>query len=669
MVKKFISLLLLILAPLVLISCLEADFSNVDHTSATSLADWSFPEDFDWSDQLNLQLKVNQSISEEPVSITLFEKNDDGSFLAFSTFGLKKGETITETISLSKNNDTIYFTASHPLFMDKMALPVTSTLVINLVLPHEAENSITGGRIKKFTSDYYETLGGWDHKGKPDYLVENDLIEPALIPDINASLPENRPVPEYNPEYLNGVNLDSKIMANADVWITFVSEGAGWRNALGFYTYDLNNPPTTQDEIQDMTLVFPNASLFNGGGSLYPGNKVYLGRFQAGTGIGWFLVPNGWNGNDVERAFADIKFSNHQFNTFTSQEYAQHFILLKDAQRELILMGVEDTSRPSGDNDFNDALFYISSNPYTAIETEELVTVKKAVDSDGDGIYDHDDEFPNDPDAAYKTIFPINGSFYSLAYEDMWPNKGDYDFNDLVIDFKYVVKKNKANQVISLNGEFLVRAIGAGNQNGFALALDCKPTSVFRVSGTKLSGAVFDVNVNGTEAGTTETIIPLFDNAFDLFEYQQNGFINTELEKKILNPAILNVNIEFSKPIPNAQLGDFPLNPFLVVAQNRGREVHLPGFAPTPLASLELFGTGDDGYHASSNKYYLSNQNLPWAIQISESFDYPMERIPIHQGHLKFVEWAQNKGSVYSEWFKNKSNYRNTAKLFKSKKH
>jgi hypothetical protein len=54
-------------------------------------------------------------------------------------------------------------------------------------------------------------------------------------PRIKASLPENYPVPYYNPQYIaTGTETDILLYEEADVWITFVAEGAGNKNVLGF---------------------------------------------------------------------------------------------------------------------------------------------------------------------------------------------------------------------------------------------------------------------------------------------------------------------------------------------------------------------------------------------------------------------------------------------------
>ena len=70
-------------------------------------------------------------------------------------------------------------------------------------------------------------------------------------------------------------------------------------------------------------------------------------------------------------------------------------------------------------------------------------------------------------------------------------------------------------------------------------------------------------------------------------------------------------------------------NPFLASNDDRGKEVHLPGYAPTAKANAAYFGTGDDDTNPGIGKYYQSKTNLPWAMDISATFDYPKEKIPV----------------------------------------
>ena len=281
----------------------------------------------------------------------------------------------------------------------------------------------------------FNFMGNWNSNGVPDYLeAERDAIDGFFLRDINSSLPESRPVPDYNPEYLaTGVETNIVLDAESDVWITFVHEGAGWRNALGYYTYDINNPPSSADDL-DLTIVFPNVSAAGSGGGLYPGDKVLLGRFPANTAIGWFLVAQSWSGATATDG-RYIVYSNEDFNPESDPTYRQHNVLLNDTDREVILLGFEDINREwSGcDNDFNDAVFYVTANPYEAVQTQNIPDYKPFVDADGDQIEDYYDDYPQDGARAFNNYYPARDTYGTLAYEDLWPHRGDYDFNDLVV--------------------------------------------------------------------------------------------------------------------------------------------------------------------------------------------------------------------------------------------
>jgi LruC domain-containing protein len=124
------------------------------------------------------------------------------------------------------------------------------------------------------------------------------------------------------------------------------------------------------------------------------------------------------------------------------------------------------------------------------------------------------------------------------------------------------------------------------------------------------------------------------------------------------------VAITFTQPVPLNQLGVPPYNPFIIVDKNREVEVHLPNKAPTALADAGLLGTGHDNSIPSSGRYYQTDRNLPWAINIVERFDYPVEKVEILNAHLKFAEWAESGGQVSNDWFRNLQGYRNESNIY-----
>ena len=71
-------------------------------------------------------------------------------------------------------------------------------------------------------------------------------------------------------------------------------------------------------------------------------------------------------------------------------------------------------------------------------------------DTDNDGVIDSQDDYPNDPTAAYSIHTPSDTGWASLAFEDLWPSRGDYDFNDLVIDYRFTEVLNKKNKIVRI---------------------------------------------------------------------------------------------------------------------------------------------------------------------------------------------------------------------------
>ncbi|MFA0963381.1 DUF4114 domain-containing protein [Roseivirga sp. BDSF3-8] len=238
----------------------------------------------------------------------------------------------------------------------------------------------------------YQYMGTFDANGVPDYLDGRDQISDKLLADISASLPESYPVPEYNPHYISsGYDTDIKLQETADIWVTFVKEGAGYKNVLGYYTYDLSAPYTTSPAQEDITIIFPNVSEGGSGGGLFVGDRVKLGRFPANTGIGWVLIADGWKG--AETGVTDgnwVLFSNPDFNPESNESDRFHNVLLHDAQENVIVLGFEDIRRDlaSCDQDFNDALFYVTASTETAIVTSNLTQItdsKSEVSSGNNG--------------------------------------------------------------------------------------------------------------------------------------------------------------------------------------------------------------------------------------------------------------------------------------------
>lgn len=287
-------------------------------------------------------------------------------------------------------------------------------------------------------------------------------------------------------------------------------------------------------------------------------------------------------------------------------------------------------------------------------------------DADGDGVADEDDDYPNDATRAFNNFYPSNTAWGSVAFEDLWPSSGDYDFNDLVLNYQVKEVTNASNNVVELFMSMKVEAIGAGLINGFGIQFDnLTPSQLGTVSGLSLEDGYISLNGNNTESSQAKAVIIPLDNVRNIVNVTSpgSGFNTTPGAGGGWSDTLV-VHVPFVNPLAQANVGTPPYNPFLIKNQQRGMEIHLPDYVPTSLANTGIFGTFEDASVPASGIYYVTENNLPWAIQLSEPFDWPIERTEIVEGYTHFAQWAQSGGTSFPDWYKNLSGYRVANKIW-----
>ncbi|WP_158825365.1 LruC domain-containing protein [Mucilaginibacter lacusdianchii] len=526
------------------------------------------------------------------------------------------------------------------------------------------------------TSPYTKSLG------RPVYLENTpDAIDASLLSYINASLPEGKPLTASHPEYLSNSAVSTiNVTSKSDIYVTFVAEGAGYQSTLAYYTYRTNNPPTRTsggtlyNAIDKITYVFPNASGYGSGGGLRAGDKVKLGNFDAGTTIAFVLIQDAWTGSGVDYT-AQKFYSQNSLNPESSTSgKRQHAVVLYDDVHKLYLTGFEDCNRttPSAnvngytsDEDFNDLVFYTTSSVTDAISSVDVPAIDKGGDTDGDGVQDEQDAFPNDPTRAYVSYYPSQNTYASIAFEDNWPKKGDYDMNDMVVNCRYTFTSNAKNEVVDLKADFVPLASGASFQNGFGVQLPIASSAVKSVSGQLTPKGYLTFNGNGTEAGQSKAVLIAFDTQDAVLKNADNSFfINTYPDKAKVTGTTVTLNVSFVSPVAQSSLQPSTFNPFLISNMRRGYEIHLPGYAPTDKVDSKLFGTDDDA-SSPTTKYYVSKENWPWAISFTSEFKYPVELQSIDKAYPHFLDWAQSGGLSYTDWYSNTTTgFRDVSKIY-----
>jgi len=215
----------------------------------------------------------------------------------------------------------------------------------------------------------YLPIDDYDTQGKPANLADDQSTCPTLLSNIFTNfLPEGVNAKATNPQFFeDDVPSNIVLTEDAEVSVSFLHEGAGYKNVLGYYYFDSDNPPSSIDEITKL-IAFPNASAEGSGGGLLEGNTVeLLGNFKAGTTIGFFVNSNGWSNGTITEGlggqYTNRKFNNNQ--TFQS-------LLMYDTNCDATVIGFEDIYLPQSDKDFNDALFQIRTYPNNAYDVDKL---------------------------------------------------------------------------------------------------------------------------------------------------------------------------------------------------------------------------------------------------------------------------------------------------------
>ena len=529
----------------------------------------------------------------------------------------------------------------------------------------------------------------YDSNGVPNTILEYSRTMPASLPPLPADLqsriafllPEGKDIRTNSqgliPDSDDKTNIS--FTSDADVYVTFVSEGAGYRNSVGYFIYDAKNPPTKVSDVTSERVLFTNASMSGAGGALDAAgtkyqNTVHLPTLKAGQALGFFIASDGYsetgrllngartNGVKDNQSPQWIFYTVRALNpeASNSKNLNVHTIMLKDlsdvsAKYQRIVLGFEDINRESGgDHDFNDVVLAVHVTPQTAIDGDKLKNVAELVsasdpDSDGDGVKDSLDEFPKDPTRAFSQYYPDANTWGTLAFEDQWPAHGDYDMNDVLMRYRSRLILTASRQVVQVTLDYRLDARGASDDSGFGINLP-------GVSKSLIASATLSTN-GGTpaavavEAGQTEATYIISSSLMKDMPGSGSCFGNTQADCKTLSQVPYELVLNFTTP-QALSLFSAPFNPFIFSATQRGRETHLAGHNPTSLADKSLFSTQDDlTVSGTPSSYYMDKDRRPWALDIPANWSWPLEKVNLLSAYPNFAGWAKSSGSTNTDWY------------------
>jgi len=309
-----------------------------------------------------------------------------------------------------------------------------------------------------------------------------------------------------------------------------------------------------------------------------------------------------------------------------------------------------------------------------------LKAIKEFTDSDGDGVFDDFDDFPADPELAYQVFYPSpyqktalkSGDdytgiiWYYQMFEDLWPSKGDYDLNDLIIKLRMVTNFNGSNEWTSGSFSFYVWTNGANLNLGCGIEFFDYLENV----GDKFRLRYLYADQINLEPGyTIQGEDPDVDNSFIIFnnadDFKSIDYTNTGIGLSA-NPMADSLRFDYTVSPPTVWMAAYM---YLYYTSDRSHEVRPIGMPPTIAANWSLLGTSSDASPTAAWNYtpgtdflypydppfFATNLGHPWGIELEFGGDLKVafEQISIVDAFPDFVEWAESGGTINTDWYEN----------------
>lgn len=471
---------------------------------------------------------------------------------------------------------------------------------------------------------YWQNVDGINYKGqtyralgRPDYLLPTVLpISAEVLSVMSQQLKDGK-----NVDYNKLGNGDINVVKKAHVDLYLLSEFTSAHSTLAYYCYETNNPPKSVNDLKHQTIAFPNAKQLGREGGMGPGEGIRLNyykdgvnkgtEFPEGTSIGWVLYNNGYrpayqNSGAVNKGGGAV----YSDPIMDGKNYVALFRL-----DNFVIYGFEDWINES---DCNDVVFHLASDPIDAI-TPDVPPVEP--------------EKPTDDTDKYEEKYAG-----TLTFEDLWPNQGDFDMNDVVIKYNSTVNYNINNEVTKTTDTYTLLWSGATIRNSFAYQLNANKNDVsveFSSSTGHEGQAYLDPNMS-------IATIRLFNDALAL----TNSKTTT---------SEITVTTTYNRKYSKEDFIAPPYNPFITTSSN-DKEVHLTKYKPTTAANASLLGTGDDRSNPANGNYYVTFvgiQQMPFAIHMPGEIDFviPKESKRIDEYYPKFINWINTKGAQDADWY------------------
>ena len=276
-------------------------------------------------------------------------------------------------------------------------------------------------------------------------------------------------------------------------------------------------------------------------------------------------------------------------------------------------------------------------------------------------------------DGVVTELYPSGADFTTFAYEDQYPIAGDYDMNDVLMNVKFT-EYQLDGSVIRIKLEGQIAALGGDYHSGFAIRLPGIAPSDIKDELIELVINNQTMSTTVLESGTTDAVLIVHNDLWDITEPGEAegcSFFRTQDDCGTSYRPTWQLTVTMRNAISNEQMPAFPYDPFIFASPGhyygdigyqltggypeRGLEIHLKNKAPTSKFDMRYKSRGDDA--SNGETHFHTANGLPWAIEIPQTWQHPLEQVNIVEAYHRFDDFASDPtGQTAPTWYTEPSN-------------
>ncbi|MEH6559209.1 MAG: LruC domain-containing protein [Oceanicoccus sp.] len=241
--------------------------------------------------------------------------------------------------------------------------------------------------------------------------------------------------------------------------------------------------------------------------------------------------------------------------------------------------------------------------------------------------------------------FPTANTFYLVGYEDLYPAKGDYDFNDLTVAYQVKYGLNVDGDVIAIQGRAYLITRGSAYSHDWRLGIELPantagtlscttylpPDYISRGFATSLSQNCSDSN-SGAVSGNLDLVV--FEDTLNLYRDPAGSlFVNTssipgKWNLRYFDGPKSEFRLDLASPTPMSSIMSAPFDPYLHVL-NTDRVIHLLEVDPS----------------------YQDEDGYPFGMLLTATWKPAIAAYDVGIPYQNFNPFVQSKGVTNTDWY------------------